>query len=80
MESKHIENKNIVELLDQSVLKIAEHYKALKTKNALLEERIQTLNNTIENKNKNIEKLTEENALKDLEIEDIISKVENILK
>jgi cell division protein ZapB len=75
-----MENKTIVELLDQSVSKIAEHYKALKTENALLEERIQTLNNTIENKNKNIEKLTEENALKDLEIEDIISKVENILK
>jgi hypothetical protein len=75
-----MENKTIVELLDLSVSKIVEQYKALKSENTLLEERITELTSTLESKNTQIETLKEENALKDLEIEDIISKVENILK
>jgi len=75
-----MENKTIVELLDLSVSKIVEQYKTLKAEKTLLEERITELTNTLENKDKDIETLKEENALKDLEIEDIISKVENILK
>ncbi|MDQ7084249.1 MAG: hypothetical protein Q9M36_04645 [Sulfurovum sp.] len=75
-----MDKKTIVELLDQSVSKMGEHYKSLKIEKVTLEEKIQALNIVIENKDKDITKLTEENAMKDLEIEDIISKVENILK
>ncbi|SFV70987.1 hypothetical protein MNB_SV-13-958 [hydrothermal vent metagenome] len=75
-----MENKNIVELLDQSVSKILEQYKTLKTQKSLQEEEIQALKQHIEEKNQSIEILKEENAMKDLEIEEIISKVENILK
>lgn len=68
-----MENKTITEILDSKISSILEKYKALKNENANLTENITQLNT-------NIAKLKEENAMKDLEIEEIISKVEDILK
>jgi len=75
-----MENKNIVEQLDTTISQMIEQYKLLKNENTRLEEQVQTLTTTLESKTQSIETLKEENALKDLEIEDIISKVANILK
>jgi len=40
---------------------------------------IEAKNNEIETKNKNIETLKEENEMKEMEIEEIVSKIESIL-
>lgn len=74
-----MDKKNIIEILDSRVTQILEQYKALQGENDKLRENIDLLNKNIENKNQEIDKLSEENAMKDLEIEDIIAKVENIL-
>jgi len=77
--TKKMDKKNIIEILDSRVTQILEQYKALQGENDKLRENIDLLNKNIENKNQEIDKLSEENAMKDLEIEDIIAKVENIL-
>lgn len=74
-----MDKKSTVEILDERVSQILEQYKALKNENTLLHENVTSLNKVIEGKNQEIDTLSEENAMKDLEIEDIISKVENIL-
>jgi peptidoglycan hydrolase CwlO-like protein len=68
-----MENKTITEILDAKVSNVLEKYKTLQNQNTFLNENITQLK-------REIDKLKEENAMKDLEIEDIISKVENILK
>jgi cell division protein FtsB len=74
-----MDKKTTIEILDERVSQVLEQYKVLKNENALLHDNLASLNQSIESKNKEIETLSEENAMKDLEIEDIISKVENIL-
>ena len=75
-----MDKKSTVEILDNRVSQVLEQYKVLKNENERLHDNLSSLNKSIESKNQEIEKLNEENAMKDLEIEDIISKVENILK
>jgi len=60
-----MDTKSSVEVLDNRVSQVLEKYKVLKDENERL--------------NKEVERLSEENSMKDLEIEDIITKVENIL-
>lgn len=74
-----MDKKSTVEILDNRVSQILEQYKVLKNENERLQENIASLNKNIESKNQEIDTLSEENAMKDLEIEDIIAKVENIL-
>jgi len=71
--------QSIVDKLSDKVSQVATKYSTLKDENSTLTEAITTLNATLELKNKEIAELKEQNEMKELEMEDIISRVESIL-
>ncbi len=71
--------QSIVEKLSDKVSLVATKYSTLKDENSALNDEVTTLNATIELKNKEIAELKEQNEMKELEMEDIISRVESIL-
>jgi len=75
-----MQNKTITENLHNKVSTILEQYQILKEKNEALTANMLTMSQKLEEKSKELEKRIEDDAMKDLELEDIIVKIENILK
>ncbi len=74
-----MEEKSILESLNDKVSQVLQKYHDLKGENELLRNEIVALKSENELKDKEIETLNEQNALKDMEIEDIVNKIESIL-
>lgn len=74
-----MESQKAIEILDEKVSQILEGYHSLKEANEVMRNEIMTLKAECELKNQEIEKLNEANTMKDLEIEEIVNKIESIL-
>ena len=71
--------KTTVEKLADKVSLAVEKYNEVTAKNATLTEELAAAKAEIEAKNREIDDLTEQNEMKELEIEEIVSKIESIL-
>jgi chromosome segregation ATPase len=71
--------KSTVEKLADKVSLAVEKYNEVTAKNATLTEELAAAKAKIEAKDKEILELTEQNEMKELEIEEIVSKIESIL-
>ncbi len=74
-----MDNQTTLEKLSDKVSEIVRQYHSLKSENEALRMEVVTLKAEKEVKDQAIEGLTEENILKDIEIEEIVSKIESIL-
>ena len=74
-----VTEKTTVEKLGDKVSLAVAKYNDLTAKNTTLTEELAAAKAEIEAKNKEINELTEQNEMKDLEIEEIVSKIESIL-
>ncbi|MEA2099626.1 MAG: hypothetical protein U9P72_05815 [Campylobacterota bacterium] len=74
-----MENKTTLEKLDDKVSQILSQYDELKNLNETLRTEVVTLKSESELKDNEIARLTDDNAMKELEIEDIVNKIESIL-
>lgn len=74
-----MENKTTLEKLDDKVSQILSQYDELKNMNETLRTEVVTLKSESELKDNEIARLTDDNAMKELEIEDIVNKIESIL-
>ncbi len=74
-----MENQTTLEKLGDKVSQVLEQYHSLKDDNEALRNEIVTLKSSLELKNQELNRLSDDNAMKDLEIEDIVSKIESIL-
>ena len=68
-----------VEKLSQKVSQIVQQYHVLKGENEMLRTEITALKETLSSNDTEIKRLHDENAMKDLEIEEVVAKIENIL-
>ena len=68
-------SNSILEELDTKITLVLEKYDALKKENTLLKETIQASSETETHLRQEILKLKEEDELKDLELEDIVSRI-----
>ena len=71
--------QKIIEQLNERIDVMVSRYEAMKAENSNLQNEIMTLRAQSEAKDVQIRKLEEENALKDIEIEDIVKKIESAL-
>ena len=74
-----MENVSSLELLNQKVTQILQNYHSLKEENELLRNEVMTIKAQSEIKDQELEKLREENLEKDIEIEEIVAKIESML-
>ena len=74
-----MENISSLELLNQKVTQILQNYHSLKEENELLRNEVTTIKAQSEIKDQELEKLREENLEKDIEIEEIVAKIESML-
>ena len=74
-----MDNQTSLERLNEKVLDVLQKYHALQDENEMLRTELVTLKAETEIKNQEIDKLTEQNTQKDLEIEEIVSKIESIV-
>ena len=74
-----MENQTILSKLDQSVSVIIEKYNFFKQENEALRVEMVKLRAESDAKSREIEKLFEDNALKDMEIEEIVQKIESLM-
>lgn len=74
-----MDNQTALDKLSEKITSILQQYHALKGENEMMRNEIVTLKADCELKNQEIEKLHEENAKKDIEIEEIVNKIESIL-
>ncbi len=74
-----MQNQTSLEKLSDKVSQILQKYHAVKGENELLRNELVQEKAQMELKDQEIEKLTQENAKKDLEIEEIVNKIESIL-
>ncbi|QOP44256.1 hypothetical protein FJR45_09995 [Sulfurimonas sediminis] len=74
-----MDNQTTLNKLSEKVSTILEKYHALKSENEMMRNEIVTLKADCALKNQEIERLHEENAQKDIEIEEIVNKIESIL-
>jgi len=74
-----MENISSLELLNQKVTQILQNYHSLKEENELLRNEVMTIKAQSEIKDQELEKLREENLEKDIEIEEIVAKIESML-
>jgi len=74
-----MESQRAIDILDEKVSQVLQGYHSLKEENELMRNELMTLKANCELKNQEIEKLNEINAMKDLEIEEIVNKIESIL-
>jgi len=72
-------SKTIVEKLGDKVSLVLKKHHELTGQNEVQRNEIAELKATVAAKNAEIEKLKEQNEMKELEIEEIVSKIENIL-
>jgi len=74
-----MENQTTLEKLDEKVSYILSKYHELKNENETIRNELITLEAQREIQDQEIDKLTEQNIMKDLEIEEIVNKIESIL-
>jgi SMC interacting uncharacterized protein involved in chromosome segregation len=74
-----MQNQTTLSKLNDKISTIVEQYNSLKEENKMLRLDVVQLKAGSEAKSQEIEKLTEQNALKDSEIEAIVEKLESIL-
>jgi len=74
-----MENKTTIEVLADKVSQVLEKHNSLQSENDTLRNELVALKGQAEVKDQEIEKLTEQNVMKDLEIEEIVNKIESIL-
>jgi len=72
-------NQTTLEKLDEKVSNILEKYNSLKNKNESLQSELSALKIEKELKDQQILKLEDDNTMKELEIEEIVSKIEGII-
>ena len=74
-----MENQTTLDTLNEKVLQLLQQFNNLKSENEAMRNEIVTLKGEREIKNQELDKLAELNRLKDIEIEEIVSKIESIL-
>jgi len=74
-----MQNQTTLEKLDEKVSDILKQYHELKSENEAIRNELITVKEQREIQDQEIDKLTEENIMKDLEIEEIVNKIESIL-
>ncbi len=74
-----MQNQTTLEKLDEKVSEVLIQYHELKSENETIRNELITLKGQKEIQDQEIDKLTEENTMKDLEIEEIVNKIESIL-
>ncbi len=73
-------NQTNLEKLSEKISTILHKYNELKNENELLRNELVTLKAEREIASQEIEKLSEINAMKDLEIDEIVTKIESMLE
>jgi len=74
-----MQNQTTLEKLDEKVSYILSKYHELKNENETIRNELITLKAQREIQDQEIDNLTEQNIMKDLEIEEIVNKIESIL-
>ncbi|CAI6149744.1 MAG: hypothetical protein SPLUMA2_SPLUMAMAG2_00799 [uncultured Sulfurimonas sp.] len=74
-----MQNQTTLEKLDEKVSEVLKQYHVLKSENETIRNELITLKAQREIQDQEIDKLTDENTMKDLEIEEIVNKIESIL-
>jgi len=74
-----MENQTTLQKLNDKVLTILNQHQAQKSEIDMLRTELVTLKSECEIKNQEIDKLVEENLQKDIEIEEIVDKIESIM-
>ena len=74
-----MQNETPISTLNDKISQIIEKYNSLKEENDKFKMELITLKAEKEVKAQEIEKLLEENVMKDLEIEEIVNKIETML-
>jgi len=74
-----MENTTVLDKLSEKISQILQDRQTLQSELEEVRNELVALKANCELKNQEIDKLSEENALKDLEIEDILNKIESIL-
>ena len=74
-----MENQTTLDTLNEKVLQLLQQFNNMKDENEAMRNELVTLKGEREIKSQELEKLTELNRLKDIEIEEIVSKIESIL-
>jgi SMC interacting uncharacterized protein involved in chromosome segregation len=74
-----MQNQTALEILDAKVSDILQKYASLKSENEMLRTEVITLKSQKEITTQELEKLRDNNTLKDLEIEEIVSKIESLV-
>jgi len=74
-----MENQTTLERLGDKVTQILQQYENAKSENETLRNEVITLKAEKEARDQEIVRLSDDNAMKDLEIEEIVTKIENIL-
>lgn len=71
--------QTIIEQLNEKIDAMVSRYEIMKNENRTLQNEVASTKAQSEAKDAQIRKLEEENALKDIEIEDIVKKIESAL-
>lgn len=71
--------QTIIEQLNEKIDAMVSRYEMMKNENRTLQNEVASAKAQSEAKDAQIRKLEEENALKDIEIEDIVKKIESAL-
>jgi len=74
-----MQNQTTLEKLDEKVSQVLRKYHELKSENETIRNELITLKAQKQIQVQELEKLTEQNTMKDLEIEEIVSKIESML-
>lgn len=74
-----MQNHTTLEKLDEKITEVLKHYQELKNENETMRNELITLKAQREIQDQEIDKLSDENTMKDLEIEEIVNKIESIL-
>jgi len=76
---KDINMQTIIEQLNEKIDAMVSRYDAMKNENDTLRNEVVTAKAQSEAKDMQIQKLEDDNALKDIEIEEIVKKIESAL-
>lgn len=74
-----METNNIIEKLNSRAEALLEQFQALRSENEMLRNELVTAKGLNEAKDVTIKKLEDDIAMKEMEVEEIVSKIENIL-
>ena len=74
-----MQEKTTLETLNEKVGLVLQKHHELKGENEMMRNELVTLRSQLELKEGEVTRLSEENAMKDLEIEEIVNKIESIL-